>query len=84
MGYSNVALKERIYEMYPGIEQHGISMSLDFNQELKTFDVKLKRNSEQLITHLEKKDADECMDGTKCIHLGVQIDQFVRNFEGRK
>jgi hypothetical protein len=59
-------------------------MSLDFNQELKTFDLKLKKNSEELTTHLEKKDADECMDGTKCIHLGVQIDQFVRNFEGRK
>ena len=84
MGYTNVALKDRIYEMYPEIGQHGISMGLDFNHELKTFDVKLKKNSEELTTHIEKKDADECMDGVKCIHLGVQIDQFIKNFEGRK
>ena len=84
MGYTNVALKDRIYEMYPEIGKHGINLSLDFNYELKTFDVKLKKDSGELTTHLEKTDADECMDGMKCIHLGVQIDQFIKNFEVRK
>ncbi len=84
MGYTNVALKDKIYEMYPEIGQHGITMGLDFNHNLKTFDVKLKKDSDELTTHLEQKDADECMDGMKCIHLGVQIDQFIRNFEVRK
>jgi hypothetical protein len=31
--------------------------------------------------HLEKKDADECMNGIKCIYLGVQVGQFIKNFE---
>ncbi len=84
MGYTNVALKDKIYEMYPEIGQHGITMGLDFNYNLKTFDVKLKKDSDELTTHLEQKNADECMDGMKCIHLGVQIDQFIRNFEVRK
>ncbi len=84
MGYTNVALKDRLYEMYPEIGQHGISMSLVFNNELKTFDMKLKKDLKELTTHLEKKDADECMDGIKCIQLGVQVDQFIRNFEIRK
>ncbi len=84
MGYTNVGLKEMIYEMYPEIGQHGISMSLVFNNELKTFDVKLKKNLQKLTTHIEQKDADECMDGTKCIHLGTQIDQFIRNFDIKK
>lgn len=81
MGYTNVALKDKIMEMYPEIAQHGITVSLDFNRELKTHDVKLKKDSHELITHIEMKDADECMDGIKCIYLGVQIDQFIRNFE---
>ncbi len=84
MGYTNVELKDKIYEMYPEIGQHGITMGLDFNYNLKTFDVKLKKDSDELTTHLEQKDADECMDGMKCIHLGVQIDQFIKNFEIRK
>ena len=28
-----------------------------------------------------KKDADECMNNIKCVYLGVQIGQFVKNFE---
>ena len=84
MGYTNVALKYRINEMYPEIGKHGINLSLDFNYKLRTFDVTLKKDSDELTTHIEKTDADECMDGIKCIHLGVQIDQFIRNFEVRK
>jgi hypothetical protein len=81
MGYTNVALKDRIVEMYPEIEKYGITISLDFNRELKTYDVKFTKESHELITHLEKKDVDECMDGIKCIHLGFQISEFIKNFE---
>lgn len=81
MGYTNVALEEKIMEMYPDISKHGISVNVNFNDELSTYDVKFKKDAHELITHLEKKDADECMDGIKCVHLGVQIGEFIRNFE---
>ncbi len=81
MGYSNVALKDTIMNMYPDITKHRISVNLVFNQELNTFDVKLKKDHHELSTHIDKKDADECMDGVKCIHLGVQVGEFIRNFE---
>jgi hypothetical protein len=81
MGYSQVALGEKIHEMYPEIRQHGISLSLDFSEEKNAWLVKLKKDSHELITHLGKKDADECMDGIKCVYLGVQIGEFIRNFE---
>lgn len=84
MGYTNVALKDKIMEMYPEIAEHGVSVSLDFNRELKTYDVKLKKDSHELMTHIEKKDADECMDGIKCIYLGIKIAEFIKNFEERK
>ena len=81
MGYTVVALEEKILEIYPEILRHRISLNLDFNRELNTYDVKLKKDAHALITHLEKKDADECMEGVKCVHLGVQIGEFVKNFE---
>ncbi len=84
MGYTNVALKDKIVEMYPDIEKHGISVSLDFDRAKNAYIVKFKKDSRELSTHIEKKDADECMDGIKCVYLGIQIGQFIKNFAERK
>ncbi len=81
MGYTNVALKDKIREMYPDIEKYGISVGLDFSQEKNSYIVKFKKGKHELTTHLEKKDADECMDGIKCVYLGIQVGQFIKNFE---
>jgi hypothetical protein len=81
MGYSQVALEDEILQMYPEITKHGISVSLDFNKEKNAYIVKFSKDGHELTTHLEKKDADECMDGIKCVYLGVQIGQFIKNFE---
>lgn len=37
MGYTNVALKDKIMEMYPDITKHGISVSLDFDKEKNAY-----------------------------------------------
>jgi len=81
MGYNNVALKEKIIEMYPEIGQHNLSVGLDFNTGKNAYVITFKRGKEALTTHLEKKDADECMNGIKCVYLGVQVAQFIKNFE---
>lgn len=81
MGYTNVGLKDKITEMYPEVERHGIAVSLDFNKEKNAYIVKFKKGKHELTTHLEKKDADECMDGMKCVYLGVQLGEFVMNFK---
>ena len=39
MGYTNVALKDKIMEMYPEITQHNISVSLDFDEEKNVYAV---------------------------------------------
>jgi hypothetical protein len=84
MGYSNVALKDKIMEMYPEIARHDISVSLDFDRAKKAYLVKFAKDNHELTTHIEKKDADECMDGIKCVYLGIQVGQFIKNFEERK
>ena len=81
MGYNNVALKEKIIEMYPEIGQHNLSVGLDFNAGKNAYVITFERGKEVLTTHLEKKDADECMNGIKCVYLGVQVAQFIKNFE---
>ncbi|MGC1455113.1 MAG: hypothetical protein WA946_08010 [Nitrospirota bacterium] len=81
MGYTNVALKDKIMEMYPEIGKYGIAASLDFDKGKNAYIIKFKKGSRELTTHLEKKDADDCMDGIKCVYLGVQVGQFIKNFE---
>lgn len=81
MGYTNVALKDKIVEMYPEVERHGIAVSLDFSQEKNAYVVKFRKDHHELTTHLEKKDADECMDGIKCVYLGMQVGEFIGNFK---
>lgn len=83
MGYTLVALKEKILEMYPEIEKNGISVGLTFDEQKNAYIVDFKKDNQELTTHLEKKDADECMNGIKCVYLGVQIAQFIKNFEER-
>ncbi len=84
MGYTNVALKEKVMEMYPEIRQHDLSVGLDFNAQKNAYIITFTRGKETLTTHLEKKDADECMNGIKCVYLGVQVAQFVKNFEEKE
>ncbi len=81
MGYTDIAIKDKIMEMYPEIAQNEISISLNFSREKKVYIMKLRRDLHELTTHLEKKDIDECMDGIECVHLGVQIGQFSENFK---
>ena len=42
-----------------------------------------RREGEELKTLIEKKDADDCMNNIKCVYLGVQVAQFIKNFEER-
>lgn len=81
MAYTDEALRQKMIEMYPEVAKHGISVTLDFNKEKNAYIVKFSKGAHELTTHLEKKDADDCMNDVKCIYLGVQVGQFVRNFE---
>jgi len=84
MGYSDVALEDKILEMYPEIKRYGISVNLVFDKGKNAYIVKFKRDNKELTTHLEKKDADDCMNNIKCVYMGVQVAQFIKNFEERK
>ena len=84
MGYTQVALEDKIMEMYPDIRKYGIAVGLEFDERKNAYIVKFKKDRQELTTHLEKKDADDCMENIKCVYLGVQVAQFIKNFEERK
>lgn len=83
MGYTKVALEDKILEMYPDIQKHGISISLNFDEKKNAYIVTFSKDKQVLTTHLEKTDADDCMNNVKCVYLGVQVQQFIKNFELR-
>jgi hypothetical protein len=81
MNVDSKTLESKIREMYPEISQHDLSISLNFDKGTDSWIVKIFKGQHNLATHLEKKDAEACLEGIQCIYLGVQIGQFVKNFE---
>ncbi|HEY6000034.1 MAG TPA: hypothetical protein VI078_12160 [bacterium] len=84
MGYTIVALKDKILEMYPELDQHGVTVGLVFDAAKDAYVVKMERDHHVLTTHLERTDADDCMNGIKCVSLGIQVEQFIKNFALRE
>jgi hypothetical protein len=84
MKYTNVALKEKIREMYPDIEKYKVSVGLTFSEEKDAYILKFKRGKQELITQIDKSDADDCMNNIRCLHLGIKVGTFVSNFEARE
>jgi hypothetical protein len=80
---TTVALKDKILKMYPEIIEHHLSAAVDFDAPKNAYIVTFKRGGEELKTLIEKKDADDCMNNIKCVYLGVQVAQFIKNFEER-
>jgi hypothetical protein len=74
-------LESRLREMYPEIKKHDLALAMSFDTSKDAWIVRLSKGKHELTTHLEKKDAEACLDGLQCIYLGVQIGQFVKNFE---
>jgi len=80
---TTVALKDKILEMYPEIKEHHLSAAVAFDAPKNAYIITFRRDGEELKTLIEKKDADECMSNIKCVYLGVQVAQFIKNFDER-
>ena len=81
MEHQAAELTAKLTEMYPEIKQHGLDLAVEYKPENDYWVIKLNKGDHKLHTLLNKKDADACLDGIQCIYLGVQIGQFVKNFE---
>ncbi|MDW7998527.1 MAG: TusE/DsrC/DsvC family sulfur relay protein, partial [Thermodesulfovibrio sp.] len=84
MAYTIEELKTKILEMYPEIKEHAFNVTIYYSEEKQSYIVRFQKGTSELITHLDKRDADDCMNNIKCIYLGLQIEQFIKNFTERE
>jgi hypothetical protein len=74
-------LCEKIRSLYPEIGECGIDVDVDWSADKKRWIVDLKKDQHELTTHLEPEEADDCMEGNKCVSLGIQISQLKDNIQ---
>lgn len=81
MGYTQVALEDKLYEMYPELMKNHIAISISFDESRNAWVVRFDKGGHSRYAFLDKKDADACMDGVQCLYLGTLIDQYVTDLE---
>ena len=81
MGYKKADLEKKLHEMYPEIEKYGLTLSLEFSDDLEAWIVSFEKENHKRHAILDKKDADSCIDGDVCIYLGMLITQYVKDLE---
>lgn len=82
--YNRQELCEKITEIYPDIGECGIDLDVFFDEEKKAWVVELTKDSHELKHYLDLPEADDCMEGKKCVPLGLEIAQLRKNIEGKQ
>ena len=82
--YNRQELCEKITEIYPEIGECGIDLEVYFDEEKKAWVVELTKDSHELKHYLDLPEADDCMEGNKCVPLGLEIAQLRKNIEGKQ
>ena len=79
--YEKNELCKKITALYPDIGECGIDVSVEYDEEQKTWIVDLKKDHRELRTFLEDGDAELCMEGKQCVSLGIEIAQLRDNIK---
>jgi hypothetical protein len=79
MGYTQVALEDKILEMYPEIREKHVSPRISFDTEKNTWNVKLVSGSKEATFCLDKEEADACMDNRYCERFGKEIGKYLKD-----
>jgi hypothetical protein len=82
--YTKAELCKKITDIYPEIGQCGIDIDVSYDDEKKAWVVDLIKDSHELKHYLDLPEADECMEGNKCVPLGLEIAQLKKNIEGKQ
>jgi hypothetical protein len=81
MGYSQVALEDKILNMYPEIQNAGMSPRLSFDSGKNAWVVNLVKGKKSATVFLDKKDADQCMDNTYCEAFKTELCDVIKDME---
>jgi hypothetical protein len=80
MGYTQVALEDKILDVYPDIRAKGLVPRLSFNKEKDAWAVMFKKGTQEYTVYLCKTDADACIDNTYCEGFGNEIKEVLKKF----
>ena len=83
MGYTQVALEDKILEMYPEIREHGLSPRLSFDRDKDAWIIKFRKGSREFTACIDMEDADACMDNTYCESFGAELKKILGQVEGK-
>jgi hypothetical protein len=81
MGYSFQELEQRLREHHADIAKLGIKLTLSCDRDRVGYVVALAKDDKQAEIFISKQDADDCMEGIECYHLGIEIGNFLREFK---
>lgn len=81
MGYTQVALEDKILDMYPEIRKYSMQPRLSFDEDAKAWVVKLVKGKKERVVILPKEDADACMDNTYCEAFKDKLCDAVKDLE---
>ena len=81
MGYTLVALEDKLLDMYPDIRNYGVSPRLSFDESKNVWTVKLVKGGKEATVLLSKSDADACMDKTYCETFGSDLKKVLAQFK---
>lgn len=82
--YNREQLCKKIEELYPDIGECGVDIEVDFEADKNVWVVDLKKDSYELKHFLDLPEADDCMEGNKCVSLGLEIAQLRKNINGEQ
>jgi hypothetical protein len=81
MGYPLQELEQRLREHHSDIDKHGINLQVSFDRERGGYVVRLTKGGKQSEISISQQDADECLQGIECYHLGIELGNFIREFK---
>lgn len=76
MEIDKAQLCEKIRSIYPDIGECGIDIDVDYDDELKSTVVYLRKGDKTVKHYLPDEDADACLAGKQCVALGLEIAQL--------
>jgi hypothetical protein len=73
-------LKKKIHEIYPEIDKYSVDTEVSFEDETGEWLVTMHKGENKLSTHIDPKDAEDCLQGRQCVYLGTQIGRFIQSY----
>ena len=70
-----------IHKFHPEIERNNLELSVTYEKAKDHYLIKLSKSGETVGAYLEEKDADDCLEGKKCVKLAVQVTQLITELE---